>query len=161
MKNLLIAFLLITSFTLTAQPVTGAYLKFNTAVKLYSEGSALADVTKTMRGGTVDILRKEAHWLLVERGNTTGWIISTYLEDQTLLDKVDTATQQEAYETRDTRIWIGMSEKEVRNRWGAPDDISTMITVYGTSKTYQYNAGSYSWNFVYFDDGICTSIHTN
>lgn len=55
------------------------------------------------------------------------------------------------------RVKIGMSKYHVTSAWGKPRNINRTITSYGTSEQWCYNNG----NYLYFDDGILTSIQTS
>lgn len=50
---------------------------------------------------------------------------------------------------------IGMTQEEVlASSWGKPKDINKTTTAYGTSEQWVYS----NYNYLYFDDGILTSI---
>ena len=50
---------------------------------------------------------------------------------------------------------IGMTQSEVRNStWGSPQDINRTTTVYGVREQWCYSG----YRYIYFDDGIVTSI---
>lgn len=50
---------------------------------------------------------------------------------------------------------IGMSKSEVENStWGEPEDINRTITAYGTREQWCYS----NYRYIYFEDGIVTSI---
>jgi hypothetical protein len=56
-------------------------------------------------------------------------------------------------------VRVGMTEQDVLDSsWGRPDDINRTVTSYGTSEQWVYDRGGFNYNFLYFDDGILTSI---
>lgn len=65
--------------------------------------------------------------------------------------KQEARTQQLA----DSDPQIGMKQQEVEaSKWGKPKKINTTITKYGKSEQWVYD----NFRYVYFDDGIVTSI---
>jgi len=51
-------------------------------------------------------------------------------------------------------VKIGMTREQARIGWGSPDHINRTTNTYGTSEQWVYGYSSY----LYFDDGILTSI---
>jgi len=50
-------------------------------------------------------------------------------------------------------IYIGMDKDMVREAWGRPEDINRTTNAYSTHEQWVYG-----YNYVYFEDGICTAI---
>lgn len=56
-------------------------------------------------------------------------------------------------------VTIGMTEQQVLDSmWGKPDQINKTVTAYSTSEQWVYGMNSSKMNFLYFDNGILTSI---
>jgi superfamily II DNA or RNA helicase len=51
------------------------------------------------------------------------------------------------------KIRLGMTADQVRQSWGKPEDINRSVTRWGVSEQWVYEA-----NYLYFDDGILTTI---
>ena len=73
---------------------------------------------------------------------------------------VERGSVRERYLTqiRGRRIAIGMNECEARSSWGLPSDVNSTITRFGTRAQYVYRRANYESDYVYFEDGILTSI---
>ncbi|MFS0883418.1 hypothetical protein [Metabacillus niabensis] len=72
------------------------------------------------------------------------------LEEQNRM--IDDATENPS------SVTIGMTKEEVLTKgWGKPEDINRTVTKYGTSEQWIYS----NYNYLYFEDGILTSIQTN
>lgn len=56
------------------------------------------------------------------------------------------------------KAWIGMTEEMLIESWGKPDNINTSIYSWGIQKQYVYVKYNYQNSYVYFENGICTSI---
>src|SRR5699024_11134472 len=54
----------------------------------------------------------------------------------------------------DDKISIGMTEEEVLNRWGEPEDINRTITEHNVSEQWIYS----NYQYLYFENGILTTI---
>lgn len=56
-------------------------------------------------------------------------------------------------------VSIGMTEQQVLDSMrGKPGQINKSVTAYVTSEQWVYGMNSLKMNFLYFDDGILTSI---
>ena len=53
------------------------------------------------------------------------------------------------------QIQIGMTAEQVRASWGRPSKVNSTITARGTHEQWVYDASD---DYVYFDDGIMTSV---
>ncbi|MBY0473235.1 hypothetical protein K2Q00_03070 [Patescibacteria group bacterium] len=51
------------------------------------------------------------------------------------------------------KVAIGMSPEQARAAWGEPDHVNRTITADGTNEQWVYGS-----NYIYFDDGILSSI---
>ena len=73
---------------------------------------------------------------------------------------VERGAIRERYRTqiRDRQISLGMNECEVRSSWGRPRDVNSTISTFGTREQYVYGEASYTRRYVYFEDGILTTI---
>ncbi len=56
------------------------------------------------------------------------------------------------------RVTIGMTPCAARAAWGAPRDINRTTTAYGVREQWVFRASSYDSNYLYFQDGLVTSI---
>lgn len=55
-------------------------------------------------------------------------------------------------------VTIGMTKEDVLlSSWGAPSNIKKTVNAYGTSEQWVYD----NYNYLYFDNGILTSIQTS
>lgn len=71
------------------------------------------------------------------------------LTEQQLQDKIDENTKNPG------NVRIGMTKEEVLTEgWGRPNDINKTTNAYGTSEQWVYD----NYNYLYFDDGVLTSI---
>lgn len=59
-----------------------------------------------------------------------------------------------------SRVFIGMTEDEVRHSWGAPTKINRSVRASGTSEQWVYDRGNFRAQYVYVDDGVVTSVQT-
>jgi len=57
---------------------------------------------------------------------------------------------------RSYRVFLGMTREQARMSWGNPSDINRTITAYGVYEQWVY--GTYSHRYLYFEDGILTTI---
>jgi len=65
------------------------------------------------------------------------------------------ALEAEKAKKKTEGVRIGMTKQDVLDsNWGKPIDINKTITVYGTHEQWCYNG----YNYLYFEDGILTSI---
>lgn len=56
-------------------------------------------------------------------------------------------------------VKIGMTQQQVLDSsWGKPDQINKTTTAYGTNEQWVYGYNSSKMNFLYFENGILTSI---
>ena len=82
--------------------------------------------------------------------------------DTTLADTTDKVAAMEAYNDslkiqkliKKHQVEIGMTKAQCRKSWGRPEEINVTTTAYGRHEQWVYNMRSY----LYFDDGILTSI---
>jgi hypothetical protein len=94
-----------------------------------------------------------------------------YLAEQKRIDEQRLAEERKAEQERKAEerrikaqkksegVRVGMTEQDVLDSsWGRPDDINRTVTSYGTSEQWVYDRGGFNYNFLYFDDGILTSI---
>ena len=56
------------------------------------------------------------------------------------------------------KVWIGMSTDQAIASWGKPDDINKTVTSLGVHEQWSYERGDFSYQFLYFDDGILTTF---
>ena len=56
------------------------------------------------------------------------------------------------------KVILGMTAEEVRESWGAPDDINRISNVYKTSEQWVYRGDNYKNSYLYFEDGILETI---
>jgi len=56
------------------------------------------------------------------------------------------------------KVILGMTAEEVRESWGAPDDINRTSNVYKTSEQWVYQGDNYKNSYLYFEDGILETI---
>ncbi len=55
-------------------------------------------------------------------------------------------------------VTIGMTKEDVLlSSWGTPSNIKKTVNAYGTSEQWVYD----NYNYLYFDNGILTSIQTS
>lgn len=59
---------------------------------------------------------------------------------------------------RNDQVGPGMTLDEVRDSWGAPDDIDKQYTSYGTLATWIYRVNRYQSQYVFFRDGEVSSV---
>lgn len=52
------------------------------------------------------------------------------------------------------KVWVGMTEQMAEYSWGKPESINRTTSAYGVREQWVYYSGSY----LYFDDGILTTI---
>lgn len=53
-------------------------------------------------------------------------------------------------------VFVGMTKEQVRASWGEAYEVNRTLTQYGVHEQWVY--GIYKYSFLYFDDGILTSI---
>ena len=51
-------------------------------------------------------------------------------------------------------VWIGMTHEQLRESWGAPEDVNTTITAAGKREQWVYGNGQYA----YLENGRVTAI---
>lgn len=56
------------------------------------------------------------------------------------------------------KVAIGMSKLEVLYTWSSPNDVNTTLVAGNKSEQWVYGSPIYGGNYVYFDNGIVTSI---
>lgn len=56
------------------------------------------------------------------------------------------------------RVLIGMTQDQVKASWGVPSDVNRTTSTYGVKEQWIYNIGNVDRNYLYFDDGILTTI---
>ena len=56
------------------------------------------------------------------------------------------------------KVAIGMTKVEVVYAWGSPNDINRTISSNSTWEQWVFGNPIYGANYVYFDDGIVTSM---
>lgn len=72
---------------------------------------------------------------------------------------MEKASDEEYYIIKNNIPYIGMTKDEVlSSSFGRPDDINTTITQYGSHEQWVYRLSNYKSVYLYFDDGILTSI---
>lgn len=78
-------------------------------------------------------------------------------------EKVDTtpAASGITMESSYGKIYVGMDREEVQRAWGKPDDINRTVSKYGNREQWIYERGNYRRQYVYFEDGLVTSISSN
>ncbi len=67
-----------------------------------------------------------------------------------------TITEQQAGLIKERKVWIGMTAELAVMSWGKPSDINRTTNANGTREQWVY--GSSARNYLYFDNGILTSI---
>ena len=56
------------------------------------------------------------------------------------------------------RIMIGMTKRQVKESWGQPRDINRRVSKYGTTEQWVYGDFLKNRQYVYFENGLVTSI---
>lgn len=59
------------------------------------------------------------------------------------------------------KIRIGMTPEQVTTAWGKPDDINRTVSKYGNREQWVYRRANHGAQYVYFEDGVVTSISSN
>lgn len=87
-----------------------------------------------------------------ENGSLT-YLDEPYYNTITLNKQSDNTIPKEIVEIKEPSL--GMTKNEVRNStWGEPEDINKTTTAYGTREQWCYSG----YKYIYFEDGIVTSI---
>ncbi|WGG47657.1 hypothetical protein [Rossellomorea sp. DA94] len=79
--------------------------------------------------------------------------VNEYTKTENERAKNELAEQREKQEEW-SKVKIGMTADEVRERWGEPSDINRTITKYGTDEQWVYA----NYTYLYFSDGILETI---
>jgi len=56
------------------------------------------------------------------------------------------------------RVAIGMNMVEVLLSWNRPHDVNSRVSRFGRSEQWVYRRGQFKAQYVYFDNGVVTSI---
>lgn len=59
------------------------------------------------------------------------------------------------------KIYIGMTPTQVINTWGKPNKINETVSQYGNREQWVYRRADHRAQYVYFEDGLVTSISSS
>ncbi len=60
----------------------------------------------------------------------------------------------------DGKVMRGMSESQVQNAWGRPSKINRSVGSYGTHEQWVYDRGRNGSQYIYFENGVVTSMQS-
>lgn len=60
----------------------------------------------------------------------------------------------------DGKVMRGMSESQVQNAWGRPTKINRSVGSYGTHEQWVYDRGRNGAQYIYFENGVVTSMQS-
>lgn len=140
---------------------------------------------KIEKGDSVDVIGIDGGYYKVNYKGTIGYLNDLFIYDPELIKlikqkKALELAQQESSMSRNReerkdylikeygekwalyiinkKVCIGMNKAAVIESWREPDDINKTTTAHGVNEQWVYEGENYKNKYLYFDDGVLTTI---